>query len=398
MALNIPNVGTNLDALLNGLKTGGDLIHQIKTAQYNNSLHPSGDVANALYVEQLKNQYGDKDPRYLQAKAAHDLALAGHQSLIDYRDVLNQTAGVRFTSPLGKLIAEGKGQGAQDILNSGNQSNTGSKAPPNSRFKLGEQYYDAQGNPVYDTNPRTPDERKAYEQAIAKGTTDAAIRNKIPYAENVKITMENINPDDLVRYSGPKGHVRLGIEMLKAATGSPSQEFLDYQTAVTGANTLKKQLRQFWGDSIQPTATEQIGQLTNPSHWAKNPIVAKQQFEQLKKITDQELTSFTSHGTSPVKLDYDTKTGQFYTSENPKKSASSLQEKVESTAKKKVPNAISQEDKDFANTISAQLIDVMPEATADKIIETAIKRKMPVTEVVKLLVQQAQQLRGAKHG
>lgn len=395
MALNIPNTDLPGTSFLKGIDTGSNLFAKMMNARYNNSLHPSGDVANALYVEQLRNQFGDDDPRYLEAKKAHDMVLAARQSLIGYRDTLNQTAGIRATSPLGKLIAEGKGQGAQDIL-AGNAKNAPSQVPTDAKYKVGEQYYNDQGEPVYpdDNNPRTPDERRAYEQAISKGTTDAAIRNKIPYAENVKITMDNINPDALVQFSGPRGHIRLAVESLKAATGNPSEEFLEYQRALTGANTLKKQLRQFWGDSIQPAATEEIGKLTNPSHWTKNPIVAKQQFEQLKKITEQELASFTSHGTSPVKLDYDKKTGNFFTSEKPRQTSKSpLQQKVEGTSNKKKSPSISQEDRNYANIASGHLMDVLPEATPKNIIDTAIASNKSVEEVVQYLVEQADMVR-----
>src|SRR5579863_5560823 len=402
MALNIPMPDLPGTGFLKGIDTGSNMFSKIMNARYNNSLHPSGDVANALYVEQLRNQYGDNDPRYLEAKRAHQMSLDARQSLIGYRDVLNQTAGIRATSPLGKLIVEGKGRGAQDILRNhqtqNGQVSVSSSAPTNARYKVGEQYYDEGGEPVYkNDNQLTSDEKKAYEQAIGKGTTDAAIRNKIPYAENVKITMDNINPDALVQYSGPRGTVNLGIETLKAAMGNPSQEFLDYQTAIAGANTLKKQLRQFWGDSIQPAATDQIGKLTNPSHWLKNPIVAKQQFEQLKNITDQELASFTKHGTSPIKLDYDKKTDQFFTAEKPVKAEekSSLQQKVEATAKKASgSNNISEQDRKIAKATSEQIIDVLPKATPENIIDTMNKSGKSIDEVVQFLMQKASRMRG----
>lgn len=387
MALNIPNTGAPGEGFLKGLESGGSLFQKIMNARYNNSLHPSGDVANAMYVEQLKNLYGENDPRYLSAKRAHDMAILGRQSLIDYRGNLNQTAGIRFTSPLGRELAEGQGRGALDILN-----NKAEMRPVNGVSKEGEQWYDKQGNPVYsDENPRTEQERKAYEAAIAKRTTDAAIRNKIPYAENVKITMDNINPEDLVQFSGPSGTIKLAIESLKAARGNPSPEYLAYQTSLTGAKTLKKQLRQFWGDSIQPAATEEIGKLTNPSHWTKNPQVALQQFNQLKKITDQELASFTSHGTSPVKLNYDKKSGEFYTDKSGEQSQnkSSLQQKIESSG-------ITQQDKNYAQVASGQLIDVMPKATPENIIATARATNKSINEVVEHLVQQAERLRGGQ--
>jgi hypothetical protein len=401
MALNIPNTDLPGTSFLKGLDSGSNMFAKMMNAKYNNSLHPSGDVANALYVEQLRNQYGENDPRYLEAKKSLDLISQSRQSLIGYRDILNQTAGIRYSSPLGKLIAEGKGQGAQDILANRNAQNA--NAPADARYKVGEQYYNAQGDPVDENkgNPKSSEEKQAYEQAIGKQTTDAAIRNKIPYAENVKITMDNINPDDLVQFSGLKGHLRLGIETLKAAAGNPSEEYLAYQTAVTGAQTLKKQLRQFWGDSIQPAATEEIGKLTNPSTWSKNPKVAKQQFEQLKKITNQELESFTKHGTSPVKLDYDSKSGQFTVDkgENKPENKSALQKKVEGSAKKPNKIAISSEDRNIAKQVSKQVIDVLPKATAENIIATVKASGKSIDEVVQHLVDQADRMRqGVENG
>lgn len=388
MALNIPNTDTPGNAFLKGSEAGSTMFSRLMNAKQGNMLRPSGDVANALYVEQLKRQFGEQDPRYLEAKKAHDMILSGRESLINYRDVLNQTAGIRATSPLGKLLAEGRGEGGLDIV--GNNKS----APSGSKYKVGEQYYNEQGEPVYGKKTLTSDEKKAYEQAIAKDTTDAAIRNKIPYAENVKITLDSINPDDLVQFSGPKGTINLGIESLKAAFGAPSENYLAYQKSLTSAQTLKKQLRQFWGDSIQPAATEEIGKLTNPSHWNKNPEVAKQQFEQLKKITEQELASFTSHGTSPVKLDYNKKTGEFFASEGDKKS--SLQEKIESSSNKK--SSVSEEDKKYAEAAAQQFKDVLPKATARNILETAKQTGKSVADVIDHLTTQAQIRRGIQNG
>ncbi len=380
MPLNIPLPDAPGEGLLKGLRTGSDMFAKIMNARYNSSLHPSGDVANAMYVEQLKSQYGENDPRYLQAKAAHDMALAGHQSLIDYRGVLNQTAGIRATSPLGKLMAEGKGEGATDILRNGQgggQTSAGAKAPANARYKVGEQYYNDAGEPVYDDNPRSAQERKAYEQAIGKGTTDAAIRNKIPYAKNVKITMDNINPESLVQYSGPQGTAKYYLDSLKAAMGNPPPEFMDYQKQLTGAKTLSKQLRQFWGDSIQPSATDKIDQLTNPSTWNKDPKVALQQFNQLKQITDQELETFQTAGTSPVKLNYDDKTGSFFTSANEK--AAKAEEKVADKAE-------SEEDKQLLAQYEPELIKINPKYTAENVKHTAKEMKLSVGQVIDQLM------------
>jgi len=374
MPLNIPLPDAPGEGLLKGIRTGSDMFAKIMNAKYNGSLHPSGDVANALYVEQMKNQYGENDPRYLEAKRAHEMALSGHQSLMDYRNSLNQTAGIRATSPLGKLIAEGKGKGAMDILNGGGNQ---TKAPPGARYKEGEQYYNDQGEPVYDDNPRSPQERKAYEQAIGKGTTDAAIRDKIPYAKNVKITMDNIDPKALVQYSGPQGTAKYYMDSLKAAMGNPPPEFMDYQKQLTGTKTLSKQLRQFWGDSIQPSATDKIDQLTNPSTWNKDPQVALQQFNQLKQITDQELQTFQDAGTSPVKLNYDDKSGSFFTSAN---------EKAAKAEEKGADKAIDAENDQLLAQYVPELIKINPKYTAENVKHTAKEMKLSIGQVIDQLM------------
>lgn len=309
MSTRIPLPGMGIDTLMKGLDTGSNLMHNLMLNKYYNQLHPSGDVANAMYVEQLRNQYGEDDPRYIQAKRAHDMVLAGRQSLIDTRDVLNQTAGVRYSSPLGKTIAEGKGRGAQDILDNNRRGRTaGAGRPPAGAVtREGDQYYDAQGNPVYsdddvDTNPRTPEEREAYERSIAKQTGDADARNTLLRARNLDKTRKSINVEDLTRYSGLKGMAHYLYESAQAAAGNPSDEFLANQQAVNSATLMADQMRQFYKDSIQPSAMDRLRHLANPSTWYKDPKVAQAQFNQLNKILDQETETYENAGTSPIKL------------------------------------------------------------------------------------------------
>jgi hypothetical protein len=317
MALNIPMPDSAGDSLLKGLTTGSDLIHKMMLNKYYNTIHPSGDVANAMYVEQLRNQYGESDPRYIEAKRAHDLILKGRESLMDYRNILNQTAGIRATSPLGKEIAEGEGHGAQDILN---QGNVGS----------GDSYgysYDKNGNNIVaspeeiaqignrsaqDNNPRTSEEREIYERAINKKTSDAGVRNILIRAENLDKTRHSINPDDLIRYSGLKGTGRYLYDSAQAARGNPSAEYLANRKAVSSATLMADQMRQFYGDSIQPSAMDRLRHLANPATWYKDPKVAKAQWEQLNNILDTETETYRKKGTSPIHLNtLDFKNGNF---------------------------------------------------------------------------------------
>lgn len=308
MALDIPMPESPGDSLIKGLGAGGDLMHKLMLNKYYNTLHPSGDVANAMYVEQLRNQYGENDPRYINAKRAQDLALQGRESLIGYRNVLNQTAGIRATSPLGKLIAEGKGQGATDILRNGGAG--ASSAPSNARYQVGGQYFTEEGEPASGgSSPpssggsaRTPEEQTAYERAINKGTSDAATRNKLNFATNLDKTRNSINMEDLTRYSGLKGTGKYLYESAQALRGNPSQEFINHNNAITAASLMRDQMRQFYGDSIQPKALERLDELTQPSTWYRDPKVAQARWQQLNKILDTETQTYRDKGTSPIHL------------------------------------------------------------------------------------------------
>lgn len=311
MALNIPMPDSPGDSLIKGLNAGGNLMHQMMLNKYYSQPHASGDVANAMYVEQLRNQYGENDPRYLNAKRAHELALQGRESLIGYRDVLNQTAGVRNSTPLGKAIAEGHGEGAQDILRR-NQARGGVRPGQGSDYGMA---FDENGNNIVASddevneiadravnNARTPEEREAYERYINKQTSDTQARNTLLRAENLDKTRQSINKEDLTRYSGPKGTLKLFAESLRSSKGNPSQEYLNNQKAVGAASLMADQMRQFYGDSIQPSAMERLRELSNPSAWYKDPKVAQAQWDQLNTILDKETETYRNKGTSPIKL------------------------------------------------------------------------------------------------
>jgi hypothetical protein len=390
MPLNIPLPDAPGEGLLKGLRTGSDMFAKIMNAKYNNSLHPSGDVANAMYVEQIKNQYGENDPRYLQAKAAHDMALAGHQSLIDYRDILNQTAGPRYSSTLGKTILEGNGQGAADIIK--NRGKPGSGVPANAFTKTGDQYYDAQGKPVYaddNTNPRTPEEREAYERSINKQTGDADARNTYLRAQNLDKTRRSINVDDLTRYSGPKNAINYGLEFLKTAVGGqPSEEFLAHAKAVNSASLMADQMRQFYKDSIQPSAMDRLRELSNPSAWYKNPAVAKAQFEQLNQILDQETETYKKAGTSPIKLNkIEYEDGKFKLAG---KQTPEAADKVAAEEQSGGPPPEGEDDDQLLAVYGPELIKVNPKYTKENLLHTAKLRKIPIGKLIDQLMAKGQ--------
>lgn len=368
MAINVPMPSLSGDALLKGIDSGSNMFAKIMNAKYNASLHPSGDVANALYVEQMKNQYGENDPRYLEAKRAHEMGLASRQSLMDYRTQSSNLAPYRAATPEEKLVAAQQGKGVLQTFGGAGQGAQGGGQRISAGMVSGD-----------DGHVISEDEARVYNQALGKKTTDAAIRNKIPYAENVKITLDSIDPNMLVQYSGPEGTAKWGVDVLKAALGNPPPEFMEYQKALTSAKTLSKQLRQFWGDSIQPSATDKIDQLTNPSHWSKNPQVALQQFNQLKQITEQELQTFRDAGTSPMKLSFDKDTGSFMAT--PAQKSAKAEEQMGRGA------SVQSEDEALLKQYDATLRQINPLWTSENIKHTAKVTGKNIGQVITELMQ-----------
>lgn len=338
----IPLPSSGVDAFKQGFGLTDTMMKQIMDRKQA-LLHPSGDVANALYIEQLAKKVGNDHPAVIAARKAHQMGLDARQSLIGYRDVLNQTAGIRGTSTFGKTLAEGRGEGALDIV---------------ANYK---------GEP---RKPLTPQEQQAYEQKIAKDTTDAEARNLFLRAQNLDKTRHSINVDDLVRYSGLPGTGNYLIESAKAAAGSPSKEFIAHQEAVNSASLMADQMRQFYKDSIQPSAMDRLRQLANPSTWYKNPQVAAAQWNQLNKILDQETETYKEMGTSPVKLQnqIDFKNGEFYLKENPKEET----------------NRVQGED-DFLNAVVQKLKQDFPDVTPEAIRQAAKEENKTIEEVVQEL-------------
>lgn len=414
MALNIPNIGNNGTALLQGLQTGGDLyskymlpiLEREKMAQLAqqqsmaNKLRPSGDVANAAYISQLEAKLGPNHPDVISAKKAHALGMQNRNSLIDWRTMATNLGPYKASTPFARTVAEGQGNGPLDKFGPGSTKKNENPNLPEGSTKVGEQYYNKEGNPIYPS--KTPIQ-KAYEQKIAKDTTDAFVRNKLPYAEMVETTFSNLVPEDLTTFSGPKGSAEWGIESIKAGLGNPSDRFVKWNNAVNTASALSKQLRQFWGDSIQPTAVERIDSLTNPSAWYKDPKVAISQLNQLKKITDQELNIFRKRGESPIRLGtkIDYKDGQFSVSKD--KNQADLLNSDENKNKQSSENGVSsgmpkEEETHFLKAISSQLIQVMPNATPDKIKQTAITTGKSIEQVTDELLQLRDRIMEQKNG
>jgi hypothetical protein len=287
------------------------------------------------------------------------------------------------------LIAEGKGQGAIDILNGGAvnvASASNSSSPTGARYKVGQQYFDDQGQPVDDDNSRTPEERTAYERAINKGTSDAATRNKLNFATNLDKTRQAINADDLTRYSGLIGTGKYVKDAAQAALGNPSENWINHNNAITAASLMRDQMRQFYGDSIQPKALKRLDELTNPSTWYRDPKVAQSRWNQLNKILDIETQTYRDKGTSPIKLnglDYNDKTGQFTTGSNAAKAPTNA-----ASTSQNASNDTEDTSVDMTKVLP-QLLKINLNYTEKNIRDTAKKHNTTVNDIINQLFQKS---------
>lgn len=285
-----------------------------------------GIAGEMIGLESIKKMYGENSPQYQMAKRQFDLNQQNMESRINYQNTLSSTAPIRYLTPTGKGIVEqaNVGQGnAPTGRQWEEQINAAQSQQPNPQIinqlqnSLGQQQMQQQGMPQQQMQqvdqqmpmqnmgmqqqqgmpqqnllaPGTPQELSdAYGLVRLKSTSDAANREKINYAKNIEKTIENINVDDLTRYSGVKGAADYASEKSRDALGIPvSDNFRKFNESVNSANILAAQVRQFLGESIQPNMREELKQLTNPSSWMRSPDTAKALFNNTKKLLAREI-------------------------------------------------------------------------------------------------------------
>ena len=256
---------------------------------------PPGSIGQAIWLSKIKQQYGDQSPEYKDAKNAFESDLEKAHSLIDYRGALTNTMDKRSASTLTKLALE--------------------KADIEQGYRPG----------TSRTQTLSPEEQEKlsgqYDLKMQKEVSDFDSRKRSLFAANVDKTLVNINVDDLTQYAGVKGGIAKLSEEAKAPFGKESQNYRNFQKSLAAAQLLAKQVRQFYGDSIQPTMQAHIESMVNPATWSNNPELAKQSFDTVKNILNKETGTYrgaltstkefenTSNNTSG-EMTYNRKTGR----------------------------------------------------------------------------------------
>jgi len=166
------------------------------------------------------------------------------------------------------------------------------------------------GNPGLGNNSPSPVSQadldnipNQYASMRQKISTDSDTRKRNLFASNIEKTLQMIKPEDLAQYSGAKGQAALLYDKLASSAGEAPQRYINYSTAAQNADMLATQVRQFYGDSVQPAVQEKLASITNPASWKNDPNVTLAKYNELKKLLGNEIGTYRSAllNTSPYR-------------------------------------------------------------------------------------------------
>jgi hypothetical protein len=222
-------------------------------------LTPVGELRNFVYA----NPQATKEEIRQKNSELQNLYQAGKKASAEHIDKLTNTQDRRDQTNQGKLLAELKD--VEDGFIPGTDRNQSFEN------KAQQDFY-----------------RNQYQDKLLKERTDTQQRNRSLNAGLVDNTFDQINVENMVRYSGLMNKIQQKIDQNIPLTKQDDDNFTKFREEMAKVNTLNKQLRQFYGDSISPSNLQKIEAMINPTNWQTSPKVAAAEFEALKKLVKQE--------------------------------------------------------------------------------------------------------------
>lgn len=261
-----------------------------------------------------------------------DMNMQSAQSRIGYQDVLANSMAVRALTPTGKGIIEqgninkgllptGMPQGAQPpqqlpispqeiaAMQNNPQAQALGVTVPQGQPQQG-QSMPQNGAPGIQLPASQQDLSNQYNLLRQKNDTDPDARKRNLFATNIEKTFQNIDPNALTQYSGLSGGAQLFGQKLASLFGKASPEYTNYVNSQVAADLAGTQIRQFYGDSVQPAQLERIHAFTNPTGWTTSPEIAKQKFMQTENILGKELGTYRDAMTSTAPYQSQSQMGQ----------------------------------------------------------------------------------------
>ena len=260
-----------------------DLERRYKESQISKNNRPAGSsggngvVANADYIWKLEHGPEDTTP---EMKAEHikflrnafDIAQEHVQKGTERAQKLNDTQYNRGLSQITKKHDEIRS------IDKGYFPGTKEKLTPPQQNKM----------------------RNDLLLSLIKDTTDPKTRAQLQAATNMNITLDSVDAKALTQFSGAEGHVNKIADSLLESFGSGSKQYQNYLNERTKATAAAKQMRQYLGDSIQPSAQKKLDELTSPEAWNVSPKVAKENFDFIRDLYKRETQTLVRAVTDPT--------------------------------------------------------------------------------------------------
>lgn len=304
------------------------------------------DLANLIMKKKAMQQEAELKKYEIEQMAPYKTAL------MNYQNALTESLPMRYLSPQGKLLNEeshlkqggspaGTPQGKPIVpgtlpyYDPARLQNTGMPQNPDNQnnipvqnsgqvspFNYNEEQYPEPGTPSnipdnmipnnlnqpapntnqqvnpQETNtnisaPPQPTSANQYTLKNIKTNVPASVLSKDLYATNIDKTLASINIKDLTYYNNPVGYLKLKYEQGQDALGLPtSKEYEKYKEAEGAFDFLANQIRQFYGDSIQPSAMAEKVKKLDPRAGFKSAKTAETRFNSQKKLLKNELQTY----------------------------------------------------------------------------------------------------------
>ena len=254
-----PELGNPLSSAVSGLLAGVNAAPKFKKGMIDAKYEAMTAQANAVYKQAMAQYLTNPN------QALKGLTPVGKSFL--------EPAVIKATlARQGRNISDQDAQGIADTYNNPQGSN-GQQTPT---------------QPSVDPDAIT----NAYNLYRQKQTSDTDTRKRNLFSTNIEKTMSFIDPDALTKYGGLEGTLEKGAESIKSAFGKESPDYDNYVKSANAVKILVKQVRQFYGDSIQPSMQANLEFLANPSNWKTNPKLAKDLWNQFSQVLTNETQTY----------------------------------------------------------------------------------------------------------
>lgn len=235
---------------------------------------PAGEIVG---LEMIRQMYGDNSPQYKKASESFSLSQQSTGSRLRYQDALTNSMGMRYMTPEGKQIVENSNV---------NQGFSPSGTPQGVPVAPGQAPY------IAPSRQNTTSEGAHYGLRQIKQDLPAFVMQKNLFANNIDKTIDNIDLNALTQYNGPFGALELKKEEAADINGKASQKYQKYKEAEKKFNFLSTQVRQFYGDSIQPSAMQELQEKLDPRGAFKSVETGKRGFDSQKDLLRKELQTY----------------------------------------------------------------------------------------------------------